>query len=291
MNDFYKNKKLLLDVYRKIVQVFWGSGISKYKFVIKTHRFFTSQLSNEFIEYEGSKLYLDKKDDHFFSTNPEQIIPEMQVLKKLIKQNDILIDVGANIGFYTLNFEKLIGENGKIFAFEPEPDNFKLLEKNIIENKLNNHVKVFHKAVSNKKGISNLLIGPTSGTNSLVESFNTNDKIVEVDTIVLDEFFSDFEHEINFVKIDTEGHDAKVLQGMQKIIQKNQNIKIMTEFVPEFLERSDSNSENYIELLTKNNMQLHFVDKGKLVETDLNDLESRLRDKRVIGLNLICFRK
>ena len=38
-------------------------------------------------------------------------------------------------------------------------------------------------------------------------------------------------------------------------------------------------------------MQLHFVDKGKLVETDLNDLESRLRDKRVIGLNLICFRK
>ena len=86
----------------------WGSGISRYKFVIKSHRFFTSLLSNEFIEYDGRKLYLDKKDDHFFSTNPEQIIPEINVLKELIKKDDTLIDVGANIGFYTLNFEKLV---------------------------------------------------------------------------------------------------------------------------------------------------------------------------------------
>ena len=269
----------------------WGSGISRYKFVIKSHRFFTSLLSNEFIEYDGRKLYLDKKDDHFFSTNPEQIIPEINVLKELIKKGDTLIDVGANIGFYTLNFEKLVGQNGKIFAFEPEPKNFKLLEKNITINELEDHVKVFHKAVSNKKGISNLLIGPTSGTNSIVESFNNNDRIIEVETIVLDEFFNGFDGEINFVKIDTEGHDAKVLEGMQKIIQRNLNIKIMTEFVPEFLERSDSNSENYIQLLTRNKMQLHFVDKGKLVETNLKDLKLRFKNSQIIGLNLICFRK
>ena len=281
---------MLLNTYRKIVQFFWGSGISKYKFVIKGHRFFTSLLSNDFIDYDGMRLYLDKKDDHFFSTNPEQVIPEIEVLKKLIKKDDTLVDVGANIGFYTLNFERLVGKNGKIFAFEPEPSNFKLLEKNIKINGLEDHVKVFHKAVSNKKGISNLLIGPTSGTNSIVESYNTNEKIIEVETIVLDEFFNTLDEKIDFVKIDTEGHDAKVLEGMQNIIQRNQDIKIMTEFVPEFLERSDSNSENYIQLLKRNKMKLHFVDKGKLVETNLEDLELRFKNKQIIGLNLICFR-
>ena len=106
-----------------------------------------------------------------------------------------------------------------------------------------------------------------------------------------DSFFKKFDGEINFVKIDTEGHDAKVLEGMQEIIQKNSNIKIMTEFIPDFLERSNSNSENYIKLLTKNNLKLHFVENGELIETNFDELKLRFSEEELIGLNLICFKK
>ena len=72
-------------------------------------------------------------------------------VKDMIKEGDIVIDIGAHIGYYTLLFSKLVGKTGKVFAFEAHPDNFTLLKQNVETNGYTN-VVVENKAVSNYNG-------------------------------------------------------------------------------------------------------------------------------------------
>ena len=68
----------------------------------------------------------------------------------MFTQGNFVIDLGANIGYYTCILAKLVGKDGKVFAFEPDPRNLKLLEKNIKVNEYNN-VVIVDKAVSDVK--------------------------------------------------------------------------------------------------------------------------------------------
>lgn len=54
-----------------------------------------------------------------------------EIIKRETKEGDVVLDIGAHIGYYTLMFARLVGKEGKVFAFEPDPDNFTLLKKNI----------------------------------------------------------------------------------------------------------------------------------------------------------------
>src|ERR1700724_4253990 len=80
---------------------------------------------------------------------------EMDLLLSLLNEGDIAVDIGANIGVYTLNMAQRIGAMGKVYAFEPEPTNFELLTKNVRENNLTN-VICPELALSNKAGLAPL---------------------------------------------------------------------------------------------------------------------------------------
>jgi len=191
----------LVDFYSKCTKPFWGTGIGKYKLVRMFNEFFTSKLSPESIQHFGNTFYLDKNDDSRRSTTPENT-SEYNHLKKIIQLNDTVIDVGANIGYYTLIFAKLVGKGGMVYAFEPEPNNFALLKKNIEVNNYHN-VILENKAVSDQNGFANLEINSMMGEHRII-SESTKDTI-KVPTITLD---SIFQSEINFLKTDTEGHES-----------------------------------------------------------------------------------
>ncbi|HRB19573.1 MAG TPA: FkbM family methyltransferase [Chitinophagales bacterium] len=74
---------------------------------------------------------------------------EIELLHKNIRKGDIVLDIGANIGFYTQLLSDLVGENGKVYAFEPDKKNYSYLQQNTGQLK---NVAFFHKAVSNKTG-------------------------------------------------------------------------------------------------------------------------------------------
>jgi len=76
---------------------------------------------------------------------------ETEFIKNNIKKEDIVIDIGANIGYFTLLLSKQVGDKGKVFSFEVETENFKLLEKNVKENHIRN-VMLENVAVSEKEG-------------------------------------------------------------------------------------------------------------------------------------------
>ena len=80
---------------------------------------------------------------------------ETELLRKIVRKGAVVVDVGANIGWYTLLSAHLAGENGKIIAFEPEPSSFSLLSKSVKRNGFKN-VFLFNNCVSNMKGIRTL---------------------------------------------------------------------------------------------------------------------------------------
>ena len=79
------------------------------------------------------------------------------MIKQEVKEGNNVIDIGANIGYFTLLFAKLVGPNGKVFAFEPDPTNFSILKKNIEENNYDN-VILSQKAISDKTETTKLFL-------------------------------------------------------------------------------------------------------------------------------------
>ena len=94
-------------------------------------------------------MFLDKIDSLYLSVNKDWGDFEKEVIEKQIKKGDVILDIGANIGFYTLIMAKLVGEKGKVYAFEADPTNFEILKKNVEVNGYKNIVLV-NKVVSNK---------------------------------------------------------------------------------------------------------------------------------------------
>lgn len=150
----------------------------------------------------------------------------LNILKQNIHLGNTVLDIGANIGYYTLIMSKLVGSTGKVYAFEPEPKNFEILKKNIELNKLDN-VILEQKALSNIDGVTYLELSKDSGQHRL------SDHGVKVESISLDSYFG--EGEIDFIKMDAEGSEYKILKGMKNVL-KNKNLKIVTEFYYKLLD-------------------------------------------------------
>lgn len=153
------------------------------------------------------------------------------------QQDVTIVDVGAYIGYFTVLASKLVGEKGTVLAFEPAPDNFRLLKKTIDVNTLEN-VTLHQKAVLNTIGKASLRLSSNSATHSLADATDgffigktrQTGETLEVDTITLDQIFGE---SANFpcgnliVKIDVEGAELKVLQGMQRVLTYCKNLHLI----------------------------------------------------------------
>ena len=215
-----------------------------------------------------------------------------RLFEDIIQKGMVVLDVGANIGYFTLIAAKLVGEEGKVFAFEPEPYNFDLLVKNI---KLNgyHHVIPTQKAISDKNGRATLFLDKTQwGQHSLsrgnVTNFSGNSVEVEVQT--LDDFLKDFGHRVDFAKIDVQGAESAVIQGMRQIIENNKNLKLVVQFSPEELRGFGSSPEEFLNRLTGYGFKLYQIGESKeqMVPVDIASLIKRCQQRP--GPNLLATR-
>lgn len=132
-----KIKKTILKIFRKAVQPMLKRGLGRFYLIKKIHKILIIFFNP--IEIQGHKMFIEPADGLEFLIKPHHEEFETEIFKKEIKKGDTVLDLGAHIGYYTLLAAKLVGEKGKVFAFEPEPTNFALLKKNI---KINNHQNV-----------------------------------------------------------------------------------------------------------------------------------------------------
>ena len=144
-------RKILLFTYRTIRKIFAGKGLKKYSFIQSVNSIFKDKLFVNFIEIDGNKMYLGVKggDSLELSSMGSYEPFETEIIKKNIKEGDHVVDLGASVGYYTLLMAKWVGETGKVYSFEANPEKFSILEKNVQLNNYQN-VTLIHKMVSNK---------------------------------------------------------------------------------------------------------------------------------------------
>ena len=183
-----------------------------------------------------------------------------ELFKKTVKEGNTVVDLGANIGYFTLLAAKIVGEKGKVFAFEPEPKNYSYLKKNIEINNYRN-VTAFQKAVSDKNGKAKLYICDyDSGHHTInqsrgLEAYSRGREIkieeMNIETTRLDDFFKGKEELIDVIKMDVEGAEALALLGMDKILRKNKKLKMFVEFFPLLIKSMGNSPEEFIQKLLK----------------------------------------
>lgn len=132
-----------------------------------------------------------------------------------IKEGEIVIDVGAHVGVFTIKASEAVGEKGLVVAIEPDPNNLALLKKNIRINGCNN-VIVIGKAAGSSKGKAKLYLHAISWGHSL---YGKRPDFVEVEVDTLDNIASQLKlKKIGFIKINAEGAELEVLRGAEKIM-------------------------------------------------------------------------
>jgi FkbM family methyltransferase len=150
------------------------------------------------------------------------------LIRTTLKKDDVFLDLGANVGYFTLLAASLVKDAGKVIAFEPNPQNQQLLYASIVKNGFSN-IKVYPYAVSDSE---TLLRFTTVGSNGgVVTDFSKDQRyFLLVQAVVLDDMLTN-EARIDVVKIDIEAHEPSAIRGMAALINRHKP-KIITEYHP-----------------------------------------------------------
>lgn len=161
-----------------------------------------------------------------------------------VEEHDTVIDIGANVGMFTL-YASQKATSGKVFAFEPFEENYKLLMNQVNTNHLKN-VFAFKKGVFNKEGKQDLFLsGINTGGHSI--QFEQEGGKITIDVITLSKFCADNNiNRIDFLKIDCEGSEFEILKSDPSILQK------VSKLVMECHPYGDETVDGMIDLLKNN---------------------------------------
>lgn len=214
------------------------------------------------LDIQGHKMFVHGQhskgdcDELPFTNSYEK---EQTILfRKLVDEGMNVVDIGANIGYYTLLAAELVGEKGKVFAFEPEPSNYDLLLRNVEINGYKN-VTVVRKAVSNETGESSLFLSQKGfGQHSLYDSAGSGGTIT-VDAVSLDDFFEGEGYPIDIIKIDIEGAEMAALLGMSRVLRKNENVKLFIELSPVGFQRTGFSPREFWDKLMEYNFNFVYL--------------------------------
>lgn len=158
---------------------------------------------------------------------------ELKFLRKFLKKGDSFIDIGANIGLFTLHASMIVGNEGCVYSFEPTPRTFDRLKENIDLNLCQN-VTAENIGLSDKSGIMsfNTSVLGYDAWNSFADLNEIGDVItIDVRVIMLDQYLSEKKLvNIDFVKIDVEGWELFVLKGANNLLSSERAPVLMIEF-------------------------------------------------------------
>jgi FkbM family methyltransferase len=149
------------------------------------------------------------------SWNPD----EYWAFRAAIRPGDHAIDAGANAGGYAVLFGQWVGENGRVYAFEPDARAFAALVEHVALNGLVGRVIPVHGAVTDQPGSARLRLSGASGLSRLAVGADTQPEDVVVPAVSLDDFCTRQSVRPAFIKIDVEGAELAVLRGARQTIE------------------------------------------------------------------------
>ena len=186
-------------------------------------------------------------------------------LKLPFADGDVILDIGANIGWYSIVLKNNIKPNVTVYAFEPEPLNFELLKKNIAHNQITN-IEAVNKAVAEKSGESTLFLyhPKNSGRHSLLDINPQTNKSIQVETVNIEDFLNGQRinfNKVKFIKIDIEGYEVFALKNASALLQQLPYMFI--EYSPVLIRQGGQDPANFIRWLADFGFNFYNIDGGK----------------------------
>lgn len=150
--------------------------------------------------------------------------PELFYLTEIVKPNDVCIDIGANVGYYSIFLSKIVGKTGKVYAIEPIPLFAEIWKKNVKRSKVNN-LELYNYALGGTEENVKMGIPEVNGVlhHGMTKIVSTREekyiKYFEVEMKVPDNLFSNLP-KLDFIKCDVEGYESEVFSNMVNTIRK-----------------------------------------------------------------------
>jgi FkbM family methyltransferase len=215
---------------------------------------------------------------------------ETELVRNHLAPGNVVLDVGAHIGYYTLLSSKLVGPAGRVYAFEPTPDTFAILERNARTNERTNVTPV-NAACGAHSGTATLYLNPANaGDNHLFSAEDSAGPPVAVRIVAVDDYLP-ADTTVDFVKMDVQGWEPAALRGMERTLSRGPRVTMMCEFWPSGMRRAGFDPEAFLGQLEDLGFRYRHVDRARkaLVEKERRELLSTewIVEK---GTNLWCER-
>jgi FkbM family methyltransferase len=170
------------------------------------------------------RINFDNHFSHFIYFLGEYEPAVTNVIGSLIKPGDVCFDVGANIGWYTTLFQKLVGENGEVHSFEPMPQTFEILEENVRMNVNSGVVRLNNLALGTETGEIDLHLfaGLPDGHASISDQGRTDFRSFPCPVKTIDAYLAEHQiDDVRFVKADIEGAELAMLKGATDLFKQD----------------------------------------------------------------------
>jgi FkbM family methyltransferase len=214
---------------------------------------------------------------------------ETALWKQLIAPGMIVADVGANLGVYSLQAAAAAGPRGRVHAFEPEPENFALLQRNIAANAYAN-ITAHRAAVADTAGTLTLYVRPEHrGDHRIYDTNGAGRFRVEVPAVTLDAIFAD-QPPPDVIKFDIQGAEARAADGMGDILASGRPLCIITEFWPEGLAACGAEPGAFLARWREAGFTLQNIDDAQKRLESLDDEELLALCRRIRYTNLLLTR-
>jgi FkbM family methyltransferase len=206
--------------------------------------------------------------------------------RRLVGPGMTVVDAGAHIGHYTRLFSRLAGAGGKVYAFEPQPDNFALLARNAARP----NVVRCAVAVGASSGTTTLHLSPGSSNHSLHPGYTESRGTIAVEQVALDDWFAAGRiGPVDFVKVDVEGGEPDALAGMANLLRDSPRAALLVELNPRALACGGITAAAFVRQIRELGFEPSWIDEqARLQPIDEPRLEAAAAGAG--SVNLLCRR-
>lgn len=285
-------------MFRSVVRAVAGLRLRRFGLLDRAYRRLFERLRPDVATARGHRFHVDPND---------QVVAqglllrgtwepfESELFEAALEPGMVAFCLGAHIGYYALLAARRVGPRGRVYAFEPGPENFRLLVKNVEANGYRNVVAV-PKAVSNVTGRATLHLNASNTGDHRIYPGAEPRVSLDVDVVRLDDWLRSGETVADLVQMDLQGAEMLALEGMEDLLARSPKVQIFTEVWPDGLRLAGRSAEAYLSRLTALGFRMSVIDEParRLIPlAGAGDLD-RYRD--VLGvpghaLNLRCLRQ
>ncbi|MFZ2170253.1 MAG: FkbM family methyltransferase [Methylococcaceae bacterium] len=219
---------------------------------------------------------------------------ETEIFCRLCRHGDFILDLGANIGWYTVIASRLIGEEGRVISFEPDKTNLTLLKKNVAMSGDVGAVKLMNIALGDREENAKLFISENNLGDHRLFCDGTLRESINVQVRTLDSLFAKSVHKPTIVKSDTQGSEARILRGAANLFKEGWRPILILEFWPFGLVKAGDDPLELWKWLVSLEYSLYELSEGypKLVPLTEDRLHTRINsDISPVAMgfiNLLC---